>query len=155
MLHVVPRVTVSRSQRHIPRPVTKKRMLLLYLMTGIDGWMVCTWLLSGFWFDYSSVDICVSKLCILVSKGYSISLKTIMRCQISLGWTFRESAYCQLIRDINKQKQLAWVLQYQGDSFDNVIWTDESTIQLDKHQEICCRKKENPPSQNQGMHNSL
>ena len=49
---------------------------------------------------------------LLVSKGYSISIKTILRCRISLGWTFRGSAYCQLIRDVNKQKRLAWALQY-------------------------------------------
>lgn len=81
---------------------------------------------------------------LLVSKGYSISLKTILRCRISLGWTFRGSAYCQLIRDVNKQKRLAWALQYQDDSFNNVIWTDESTIQLENHRRFCCRKKGEP-----------
>lgn len=42
---------------------------------------------------------------LLLSRGYKLSLSTILRCRSSLGWTFRGSAYCQLIRDVNKQKR--------------------------------------------------
>jgi transposase len=35
---------------------------------------------------------------LLTSRGY-ISLRTILRCRSPLGWTYRGSAYCQLIRD--------------------------------------------------------
>ena len=35
---------------------------------------------------------------LLGSKGYSISLRTVLRCRTYLGWTFCGSAYCQLIR---------------------------------------------------------
>ena len=45
---------------------------------------------------------------ILVSKGHNISLSTIRRSRKTLGWTFRGSAYCQLIRDANKTKRLEW-----------------------------------------------
>ena len=31
----------------------------------------------------------------VLSRGYRISLRTILRCRTSLGWTFRGSAYCQ------------------------------------------------------------
>ena len=34
---------------------------------------------------------------LLTNAGYSISLRTILRCRTSLGWTFRGSAYCQVI----------------------------------------------------------
>ena len=34
---------------------------------------------------------------LLVSKGYNISLQTILCCPTSLGWTFRGCAYCQMI----------------------------------------------------------
>ena len=34
----------------------------------------------------------------LNSKGIDLSLATILRCRTALGWTFRGSAYCQLIR---------------------------------------------------------
>ena len=43
---------------------------------------------------------------ILNQRGYNVSLRTILRCRTSLVWTFRGSAYCQLIREANKQKRL-------------------------------------------------
>ena len=35
-------------------------------------------------------------------QGFPLSLRTILRCRTSLGWTFRGSSYCQLIRVVNK-----------------------------------------------------
>ena len=57
---------------------------------------------------------------LLVEKGYSISLRTILRCRTALGRTFRGSAYCQLIREANKTKRLAWAQQHLHSSFDMV-----------------------------------
>ena len=82
---------------------------------------------------------------LLVSKGYELSLKTILRCRSSLGWTFRGSAYCQLIREENKLKRFAWAQSYQHDAFENVIFTDECTVQLETHRQFCCRKRGEPP----------
>ena len=62
------------------------------------------------------------------------------RCRTSLGWTFRGSAYCQLIHEVNKMKRLEWARKYQGDNFDDVVWTDECTVQLENHRTFCCRK---------------
>uniref|UniRef100_A0A1X7TNC0 Transposase Tc1-like domain-containing protein n=1 Tax=Amphimedon queenslandica TaxID=400682 RepID=A0A1X7TNC0_AMPQE len=70
-------------------------------------------------------------LSLLVQKGYNISLRTILRCQKSLGWTFRGSGYYQLIRDVNKQKRLDWALQYKDDEFLDVIYGDECTVQME------------------------
>lgn len=67
---------------------------------------------------------------LLNSKGYSISLRTVLKCRTSLGWTFRGSSYCQLIRDVNKQKRLDWARKFVGEAatgFNDVIWSDEST----------------------------
>ena len=36
-------------------------------------------------------------------KGYSISLRTVIQCRVSLGWTFRGSSHCQLIRIVKKK----------------------------------------------------
>ena len=36
---------------------------------------------------------------LLNKKGYPISLRTVLRCSVSLGWTFRGSSYCQLRRN--------------------------------------------------------
>ena len=49
---------------------------------------------------------------LLNSKGYQISTKTILCCRAELGWTFRGSAYCQLIQEPNKAKRLDWAQQY-------------------------------------------
>lgn len=79
----------------------------------------------------------------LMDNGILISLSTILRCRTSLGWTFRGSAYCQLIRLENKNKRLEWARQYlhEADSgFEDVVWTDESCIQVETHKRFCYRK---------------
>ena len=82
---------------------------------------------------------------LLQTKGYSISLTTIFRCRNSLGWTFRGSAYCQLIREANKTKRLDWARAHINDKFEDVVWTDESTVQLETHRRFCCHKKGERP----------
>ena len=81
----------------------------------------------------------------LRNLGYRLNLRTILRCRTSLGWTFQGSAYCQLIRDVNKQKRLEFALNHRGDTFDDVIFTDECSVQLESHRRRCCRKKGEPP----------
>ena len=78
---------------------------------------------------------------LLTSMGYTLNLQTILCCRTSLGWTFRGSAYCQLIRDVNKQKR--W--EHRSDKFANVIFTDECSVQLEMHRRRCCRKEGEPP----------
>ena len=78
---------------------------------------------------------------LLVMRGFTISRHTVLRCCESLGWTFRGSAYCQLIRDTNKQKRLKWAREYLRDNFDDVVWTDECSVQLKTHKRFCCRKQ--------------
>ena len=84
---------------------------------------------------------------LLNDRGYSILLRTILRCRTSLGWTFRGSAYCQLIREANKEKRLVWAREHVGESFDDVIFTDESSIQMESHRRFCCRKQGMAPNQ--------
>ena len=40
----------------------------------------------------------------------NISLSTIKRIKRNLGWVVTRPKYCQLIRDVNKQKRLAWCM---------------------------------------------
>ena len=85
---------------------------------------------------------------ILVRKGYSVSMSTILRCRRKLGWTFRGSAYCQMIRAVNKTKRLEWARAYAHEAesgFLDVIFTDETSIQLESHRRFCCRKAGQPP----------
>ena len=77
-----------------------------------------------------------------------ISLKTILRFQAQLGWTFRGSAYCQLICIVNKQKRLEWTCNNLAEvesGFLDVTWTDEQSIQLETHKRHSYRKVENAP----------
>ena len=48
-----------------------------------------------------------------------------------LGWTFQGSAYCQLIP--KQTKRLEWVLKRRTDDFNNVIFSDEASIQMESH----------------------
>ena len=82
---------------------------------------------------------------LLVSNGINISLRTVVRSREQLGWTFRGSAYCQLIWDVNKEKRLEWESSSIGDSFHNVIFSDEASIQIETHRLHCYRKKGEKP----------
>ena len=80
----------------------------------------------------------------LKERGHDISIWTIFRCRRELGWTFRGSAYCQLIRNTNVQKRLQWAkdnLDEAEDGFEDAIFTDESSVQLETHKRYCFRKK--------------
>jgi len=81
---------------------------------------------------------------LLTSLGYTVNFQTILRYRTSLGWTFRGSAYCQLIWDVNKEKRLDFALAHSRDNFANVIFTDECSVQLETHRRRCCRKKGEP-----------
>ena len=84
----------------------------------------------------------------LQEKGFNISLRTVLRCRTALGWTFRGSANCQLIRQVNKKKRLEWARKYLckcKDGFDDVIWTDETTVQLESHRRYASHRKGQKP----------
>ena len=79
---------------------------------------------------------------ILSDRGFHVSLRTIVRCRSSLGWTYRGSAYCQLIRDVNKTKRLEYATANLHYHFEDVIFADdECTVQLETHRRICCRER--------------
>ena len=82
---------------------------------------------------------------LLKKREIEVSLSTILRERKALGWTFRGSAYCQLIQDANKIKRLDWAKANKNDEFENVVWTDECSIQMESHRRHCCRKIGEPP----------
>ena len=82
---------------------------------------------------------------ILAEKDVYVSLTTIIRNRHQLGWIYRGSAYCQLIRPRNAEKRLAFAQTYLHDIFEDVIWSDESTIQLETHRRHCYRKEGEKP----------
>lgn len=85
---------------------------------------------------------------LLSNHGENICFATILRSRQILGWTFRGSKYCQVIRNENKVKRLQWAIKYlpeiEASGFDDVIRTDESSIQLESHRRHSYRKKGEP-----------
>ena len=81
----------------------------------------------------------------LAAHNIHVSLSTILRNRRQLGWIYRGSAYCQLMRNENKQKRIEWAYRNLSDTFEDVIWTDEASIQLDWHKRYCCRKEGEKP----------
>ena len=70
------------------------------------------------------------------------SERTVARARNELGWTFTTARYCQAIRDANKQKRVEWVNKCLEDEeqFQDVIFTDECTVQLECHRRKPFRK---------------
>ena len=77
--------------------------------------------------------------------GYQMSLCTVLKCRKALGWTHCGAAYFQLIRAQYEEKRLLWARQYLQDEFTDVVWTDETTVQLETHHRLCCRKRGQKP----------
>lgn len=75
-----------------------------------------------------------------------VSLSTIKRCRQHLGWISTTPRYCQLIREVNKAKRYEWCVKCLQDDeyFENVIFSDESTVLLDKHGKVTFRKRNQP-----------
>ena len=73
----------------------------------------------------------------MVDKEHPLSLQTILRSRSKLGWIFRGSAYCQLIREANKVKRLEWAQKHLQtvlrNEFTDVVCTDECTVMLECH----------------------
>ena len=74
-----------------------------------------------------------------------LSLSTILQGWCELGWTYWGSGYCQLIRQANREKQLEWARVYIQGDFEDVLWTDKTSVQLQCHKRFCCRKKGEQP----------
>ncbi len=72
--------------------------------------------------------------------------RTIARIRNELGWTSTTARYCQAIRDANKEKRLDWCKKHidEKETFEDVIFTDKSTFQLECHRRKCFRKKKTP-----------
>ena len=82
----------------------------------------------------------------LVKYGTSVCSATVRRMRKQLGWTLQRTRYCQLIRDPNKVKRLEYAQRVieSGDTFDNVIFSDECSVSLEQYRRTCYRKVDEP-----------
>ena len=46
-----------------------------------------------------------------------------------------------MIREVNKEKRLKWATENEDTTFENVIFTDETTVQMKTHRRTCCYKR--------------
>ena len=81
----------------------------------------------------------------LMSKAcdLNISASTIRRvtCE-ELGWKCENTRYCQFVREPNKVKRLAFSLDslLREDTFEDCIFTDETTVQIEQYARVSFRK---------------
>ena len=82
----------------------------------------------------------------LAKRGISVSSSKVQRSRKQQGWTLQRTAYCQLIRDTSKVKQLefAQCVLESGDTFHNVIFSDECSISLQSYHYTCFRMADEP-----------
>ena len=82
----------------------------------------------------------------LEKRGITVSSSTVRRSHKEQGWTLQRTAHCQLIRAANKVKRLEFtrhVLE-SGDTFYNVIFSDECSVSLEQYRRTCYRKIDEP-----------
>ena len=74
------------------------------------------------------------------------SLQTVRRVRKHLGWVCTGPKYCQLIHEVNKLKRLEWskARMVANEKFENAVFSDECTVQLDHHGRVCFRRKKEP-----------
>jgi hypothetical protein len=63
------------------------------------------------------------------------SQRTLARVRGKLHWNYSTARYCQAIRVANMDKRVKWCQDMldTGEQFDDLIFTDESTVALERH----------------------
>ena len=78
-----------------------------------------------------------------INQQFDVRMSTgsIHNIRRDLGWTFRGAAYCQMVRDVNKVKRLAFAQAHPdfADTCEDCIFTDETSVQLEHHRRRCAR----------------
>lgn len=76
-------------------------------------------------------------------RGKEVSKALITRERRKLGWVYQGTAYCQLVRDVNKIKRKEYCQRCldSNEQFDDVIFTDETKIMMQSSRSRSCRKK--------------
>ena len=76
-----------------------------------------------------------------------VSISTVKRVRRELGWISKKTRYCALISDINRAKRVEWCKEQTRKKdleFNDVIFTDECTVQLEPHRKRYFHKEGQP-----------
>lgn len=78
----------------------------------------------------------------LEETNVDVSEATIRRVTRKLGWKVENVRYWQLVREPNKIKRMAFCLKAysEKDKFKNVVFTDETSVQMEQHARVCLHK---------------
>ena len=82
---------------------------------------------------------------LLAENDIQVASSTALRWRTELGWTSKGTSYCQMICEANEGKRLEWAEKNKDMSFEDVIYTDETTVQLETHRRTCCYKRGQKP----------
>ena len=66
---------------------------------------------------------------LLTKNDITVASRTALRRRTELGWASKSTSYCQMIRE----ERLEWTQKNKGMSFDDFIYTDETTVQVETH----------------------
>ena len=90
---------------------------------------------------------CRDVMKVLQKDGYSLSISTTQRLIKDCGFTSSKPRYSQMVRQANKEKRVEFrrKLIICNDSLDNVIFSDESSFQLNNNR-VTVYRKENCPA---------
>ena len=82
-----------------------------------------------------------------VERGVNVSTSTICNTRRKIGWKHEKARYCQLIRDRNKVKRFVFCLRAMNekDGFEDVIFSDETTVEIQQCTRFCFRKNGSLP----------
>jgi hypothetical protein len=69
---------------------------------------------------------------ITATFNIDVSVSGVSAFRRRIGWTQQKTRYCQLIRNVNKEKRVLWAREQlaSNEQFDNVIFTDESKVEI-------------------------
>ena len=72
---------------------------------------------------------------LLDTFGLNLSERHVQRIRNQLGWDHCSTRYCHTVREANKPKRYFYCLQRlcENDTFDDMVFTDECTVELERH----------------------
>ncbi|KAL7372644.1 hypothetical protein ABVT39_020044 [Epinephelus coioides] len=86
--------------------------------------------------------------------GVQVSLTSIRRARRRLGWTFSKTRFCPLLKERNKDARLQQASQWKasGETWHNVLFTDETTVALEHYARQSFHRKDHFVAKPQPKH---
>ena len=92
-------------------------------------------------------EVTTSELHYLLERaGFKASRSTVALNRKRLGWTSKATRYCQLVREVNRSKCVEFCksLLEDGEEFNDITFTDEAIVQLNRYTRLSYHKKGEP-----------